>query len=147
MSHAVTAVNEVTPISAAWRRGRRFVTTGHEARAQGDACARGSAFQSVHTADGMATETENRGTRMHIEEGTTVFRPMPTASRVIKFARAALGLRFEMRFAWEADWWPIDVQEVADTLAGYHDNLPGCLADLRDGKEVASGLAYFRVRP
>jgi hypothetical protein len=51
-----------------------------------------------------------------------------------------------MRFEWEVDWWPIDAQEVAETLAGYHDSLQQCLEELREGKELASGLAHYRVR-
>jgi hypothetical protein len=51
-----------------------------------------------------------------------------------------------MRFEWEVDWWPIDAQEVAETLAGYHDSLQRCLEELREGKELASGLAHYRVR-
>ena len=51
-----------------------------------------------------------------------------------------------MRFEWEAHWWPIDAQEVAETLFGYYGSLPLCLEQLCEGQEVRSGLTYFRVR-
>ena len=71
---------------------------------------------------------------------------MPSASEVVPFVRRAFGIRFEMRFEWEADWWPIDSQEVAETLAGYYYSLQGCLEQMREGQELRSRLAYFRVR-
>ena len=75
-----------------------------------------------------------------------ISRPMPRRSEEITFVRRAFGTRFEMRFDWETQWWPIDAQDVADTLAGYHDNLQRCLEQMCEGKELPSGLAYYRVR-
>jgi hypothetical protein len=77
---------------------------------------------------------------------TAESRSAPNESAVFTFVGRALGLRFEMRFEWESDWWPIDAQEVAETLSGYHDSLQRCLEELREGEELASGLAYYRVR-
>jgi hypothetical protein len=51
-----------------------------------------------------------------------------------------------MRFEWETQWWRVDAQEVGQTLAGYHTNLQGCLEQMREGQELRSGLAHFRVR-
>ena len=72
----------------------------------------------------------------------------PTTSEVVSFVRRALGLRFEMRFDGETEWWPIDAQDVAETLAGYYYNygMHSCLEQLREGKELPSGLAFYRVR-
>ena len=71
---------------------------------------------------------------------------MPKGSALVSFVRCALGLRFEMRYDGEVDWWAIDAQDVAETLAGYYDSLPSCLDQLREGRELRSPLAYFRVR-
>jgi hypothetical protein len=86
---------------------------------------------------------------MQIEDSIEISPPTQNASdEVMSFVRRALGLRFEMRFDWEVDWWPIDAQEVAETLAGYYQNfgLHSCLEQMREGEELPSGLAYFRVR-
>jgi hypothetical protein len=69
-----------------------------------------------------------------------------SATEVASFVRRAFGLRFEMRFAWETEWWPIDAQEVGDTLAGYYRSTQSCLELMCEGGELPSGLAYFRVR-
>lgn len=73
----------------------------------------------------------------------------PAADEVTSFVHRAIGLRFEMRFKWEADWWPIDAREVAETLAGYYYDygMHSCLEQMREGKELASGLAVYRLRP
>ena len=73
-------------------------------------------------------------------------RQTPSGSEVTAFVRRAFGIRFEMRFEWETQWWRVDAQEVGQTLAGYHTNLQGCLEQMREGQELRSGLAYFRVR-
>ena len=67
-------------------------------------------------------------------------------TEVARFVHRAFGLRFEMRFRWETKWWPIDAQQVGETLAGYYRSTQSCLEQMSDGKELASGLAYFRVR-
>jgi phage/plasmid-associated DNA primase len=71
-----------------------------------------------------------------------------TTAEVASFVRRALGLRFEMRFEGETEWWPIDAQDVAETLAGYYYNygMHSCLEQMREGKELPSGLAFYRVR-
>jgi hypothetical protein len=53
-----------------------------------------------------------------------------------------------MRFRWETRWWPIDAREVAETLAGYYPDygMHSCLEQMREGKELASALALYRVR-
>ena len=73
---------------------------------------------------------------------------IPIAEEVRSFVHRAIGLRFEMRFKWELDWWPIDAREVAETLAGYYYDygMHSCLEQMREGKELASGLAVFRLR-
>lgn len=83
---------------------------------------------------------------MHVEERSGISRPAPKGSEVVSFVRHALGLRFEMRFDWETKWWPVDAQEVGETLAGYFHSLQDTLEQLREGQELRSGLAYFRVR-
>ena len=72
----------------------------------------------------------------------------PTTGEVATFVRRALGLRFEMRFDGETEWWPIDARDVAETLAGYYYNygMHSCLEQMREGKELPSGLAFYRVR-
>lgn len=75
--------------------------------------------------------------------------PQPSATpEVASFVRRALGLRFEMRFRWETRWWPIDAREVAETVAGYYPDygMHSCLEQMREGKELASALALYRVR-
>lgn len=73
----------------------------------------------------------------------------PPAEEVMSFVHRAIGLRFEMRFKWEMDWWPIDAREVAETLAPYYVDygMHSCLEQMREGKELASGLALYRLRP
>jgi hypothetical protein len=53
-----------------------------------------------------------------------------------------------MRFDGETEWWPIDARDVAETLAGYYQNygMHSCLEQLREGKVLPSGLAFYRVR-
>ena len=72
--------------------------------------------------------------------------PVPGKPDIPAFVRRALGLRFEMRYDWEAEWWPIGAHDVAETLAGYYESLHSCLEQMREGKELPSGLAYFRAR-
>jgi hypothetical protein len=83
---------------------------------------------------------------MHAEESAVVNEPAPAAAEVAAFVRRALGLQFEMRFEWEAQWWPVGAQEVAETLLGYYDSMHSCLEQMREGKELPPGLSYFRVR-
>jgi hypothetical protein len=83
---------------------------------------------------------------MQVEEAVDVVDRMAVAPDVTAFVRRALGLTFEMRFHWEAKWWPVDAQEVGQTLAGYYRNMHICLEQMREGKEFSSGLAFFRVR-
>jgi hypothetical protein len=71
---------------------------------------------------------------------------LPLRADVAAFARRSLGLRFEMRFCWETEWWPVYAEEVAKTLAGYYESLHSCLERMREGKELPSGLAYYRMR-
>jgi hypothetical protein len=49
-----------------------------------------------------------------------------------------------MRFEWETRWWRVDAKEVGESLAGYYDNLQRCLDQLREGRELKTGLAHFR---
>jgi hypothetical protein len=67
---------------------------------------------------------------------------------VESFVRRAIGLRFEMRFKDEVKWWPTDAQEVAETLAGYYYDygMHCCLEMMREGKELPTALAVFRMR-
>lgn len=83
---------------------------------------------------------------MLIEQTARPTRRASQMPEVAGFVRRAFGLRFEMRFRWEAKWWPVDAQEVGATLAGYYESMQNCLEQIREGKELASGLAYFRVR-
>ena len=85
---------------------------------------------------------------MQIEIWTDSSEAEPTTTEVASFVRRAFGLRFEMRFEWETEWWPIDARDVAETLAGYYVNygMHSCLEQMREGKELPSGLAYYRVR-
>jgi hypothetical protein len=68
------------------------------------------------------------------------------SAEILTFVRGAFGLRFEMRFQWEAQWWPVDAQEVGETLASYYSCLNNCLERLCEGNELHSGLACFRLR-
>jgi hypothetical protein len=83
---------------------------------------------------------------MQLEEELDVVDRVIVGLDVAAFVRHALGLAFEMRFHWETKWWPVDAQEVAQTLAGYYRSMHSCLEEMREGKEFSSGLAYFRVR-
>lgn len=83
---------------------------------------------------------------MQIEDAIEIRDPAADAHEVAAFVRRALGLQFEMRFEWETKWWPVDAQDVCETLFGYHDSMYCCLEQMREGKELPSGLAYFRVR-
>jgi hypothetical protein len=71
-----------------------------------------------------------------------------STAEVESFVRRALGIRFEMRFQGESQWWPVDSREVAETLAGYYYDygMHSCLEMMREGKELATALAFFRVR-
>ena len=64
------------------------------------------------------------------------------------FVRRAIGVRFEMRFKGESQWWPVDAREVAETLAGYYYDygMHSCLEMMREGKELPTALAFFRIR-
>jgi hypothetical protein len=83
---------------------------------------------------------------MQTVEAVDIGNTASDALEVATFVRRALGLQFEMRFDWETKWWPVDAQEVCETLLGYHDSMYSCLEQMREGKELPSGLAYFRVR-
>jgi hypothetical protein len=85
---------------------------------------------------------------MHIEIESRDRPDSAVTAEVASFVRRAIGLRFEMRFKWESRWWPIDAREVAETLAGYYYDygMHSCLEQMREGKELASGLALYRVR-
>ena len=67
---------------------------------------------------------------------------------VDSFVRRSIGLRFEMRFKDETQWWPVNAWEVAETLAGYYYDygLHSCLEMMREGKELPTALAIFRMR-
>ena len=81
---------------------------------------------------------------MQIELLTEPWEDASIPAEVASFVRRALGLRFEMRFEGETEWWPIDAQDVAETLAGYYYNygMHSCLEQMREGKELPSGLAF-----
>ena len=83
---------------------------------------------------------------MQAEEAVDVLARVAVAPEVATFVRRALGLAFEMRFHWETKWWPTDPHEVGQTLAGYYPSMDRCLQALREGKELPSRLAHFRVR-
>lgn len=84
---------------------------------------------------------------MQIELLTESSEVASTPAEVASFVRRALGLRFEMRFEGETEWWPVDAQDVAETLAGYYYNygMHSCLEQMREGKELPTGLAFYRV--
>jgi hypothetical protein len=73
---------------------------------------------------------------------------MPSSPEVESFVRRAIGLHFEMRFKEEACWWPINAWEVGETLLGYYYDygMHSCLEMLREGKELPTALAVFRIR-
>lgn len=83
---------------------------------------------------------------MLLERQTDIAHQVRSGSEVTAFVRRALGIRFEMRFEWETQWWLVDAQEVGKTLASYHNDLQKCLEQMREGRELRSGLAHFRVR-
>ena len=71
-----------------------------------------------------------------------------SSSEVESFVRRAIGVRFEMRFKDEGQWWPVDAREVAETLAGYYYDygMHSCLEMMREGRELPTALAFFRIR-
>ena len=85
------------------------------------------------------------GTKVLIQKSMVASRPMFSSAEVSAFIRRAFGIRFEMRYHWEAQWWPVDAQDVGETLASYYDNLHSCLEQLREGRELRSDLASFRM--
>jgi hypothetical protein len=72
---------------------------------------------------------------------------VPSMPEVDSFVRRSIGLRFEMRFKDETEWWPVNAWEVAETLAGYYYDygLHSCLEMMREGKELPTALAIFRM--
>ena len=74
-------------------------------------------------------------------------RQTTSSPEVESFVRRAIGLRFEMRFKDEVKWWPTDAREVAETLAGYYYDygMHCCLEMMREGKELPTALAVFRM--
>ena len=70
-----------------------------------------------------------------------------TTREVDSFVRRAIGLHFEMRFKDETQWWPVSAWDVAETLAGYYYDygIHSCLEMLREGKELPTVLAVFRM--
>jgi hypothetical protein len=79
---------------------------------------------------------------------TTASDLAPSTPEVDSFVRRSIGIRFEMRFNDEREWWPINAWEVAETLAGYYYDygMHSCLEMLREGKELPTALAIFRMR-
>jgi hypothetical protein len=71
-----------------------------------------------------------------------------SSSELESFVRRAIGLRFETRFKDERQWWPVDAREVAETLAGYYYDygMHSCLEMMREGRELPTALAFFRIR-
>ena len=139
-------MNAVTRLVAAAAYGGTFVTTRCRVAAQSDSSVRAASVGVVARSVESATNTNNRGTKVLLEQQTGIARETPSGSEVTAFVRRAFGIRFEMRFEWETQWWRVDAQEVGKTLAGYRNNLQGCLEQLLEGQELKSGLAYFRVR-
>jgi hypothetical protein len=72
----------------------------------------------------------------------------PISPEVQSFVRRAIDVRFEMRFKDEVQWWPTNAFEVAETLAGYYYDygMHSCLEMMREGKELPTALAFFRIR-
>jgi hypothetical protein len=139
-------VNAVTRLVAAGAYGTLFVTARCRVVPHRDSCVRAAGVGVVAPSVELATNTNNRGTEVLLEQQTGIARQTSSGSEVTAFVRRAFGIRFQMRFHWETKWWPVDAQEVAETLAGYHNNLQGCLEQMREGQELRSGLAHFRVR-
>jgi hypothetical protein len=73
---------------------------------------------------------------------------VPSTPEVESFVRRAIGIRFEMRFKQEHQWWPVSAWDVAETLAGYYYDygVHCCLEMMREGKELPPALAVFRMR-
>lgn len=71
---------------------------------------------------------------------------MPTPE-IESFVRRAIGIRFQMRFKDERQWWPVSAWDVAETLAGYYYDygMYCCLEMMREGKELPTALAVFRM--
>ena len=67
---------------------------------------------------------------------------------VESFVRRAIDVRFEMRFKDESQWWAVDARDVAETLAGYYYDygMHSCLEMMREGEELPTALAFFRIR-
>ena len=45
-------------------------------------------------------------------------------------------------------WWPANARDVAETLSGYYYDygMHCCLEMMREGKELSTALAIFRIR-
>lgn len=61
------------------------------------------------------------------------------------FQERCTGLDFEMRYIGEELWWPVNHDEVAYTLGGYHSDLLRCLDKMLAGGTTRSPLAEFRI--
>jgi hypothetical protein len=72
---------------------------------------------------------------------------VPSTPEMESFVRRAIGVRFEMRFKDESQWWPVNAWEVAETLAGYYYDygMHSCLEMMREGNELPTALAFFRI--
>ena len=79
---------------------------------------------------------------------TTASELAESSLEVDSFVRRALDVRFEMRFKDESRWWPVNAREVAETLVGYYYDygMHCCLEMMREGKELPTALAVFRMR-
>ena len=79
---------------------------------------------------------------------STVSEQAPSPPEVDSFVRQALGFRFEMRFKDENRWWPVNVWEVGEALATYYYDygMHSCLERMREGEELPTVLAVFRIR-
>jgi hypothetical protein len=82
---------------------------------------------------------------MSLEETTRVLQPTRGA-QVASLACGAIGFRIEMRSQREAKWRPINSHQAGETLVGYWDSMHNGVEQMREGKELPSGFAYFRVR-
>lgn len=61
------------------------------------------------------------------------------------FTRRASGSEFETRYIGEQLWWPITIEELAETLEAYHDDIEDCLRRMLTGEVMNSPLAQFRL--
>ena len=61
------------------------------------------------------------------------------------FLDAAADLGFESRFIGEKNWWPVQNEEVAQTLGAHYSDLEAELARLLDGEILRSPMAEFRL--